>query len=158
MYCRVLTTFLGDIYLVGDNQNLTNIYLGNKNLNLANYQLNNNVFIQEYQQLSQYFLGHSKSFSVPIKLVGTSFQIKVWQAIAQIPYAKTATYQQLACQIGMPKSYRAVANACGANNLPIIIPCHRVIRSDQTLAGFASGIEHKKLLLKFEQSHQNQGI
>ena len=87
------------------------------------------------------------------KLKGTAFQKKVWQEIAKIQKGRTVTYKELAKRIGKPKAVRAVANAVGANPLPIIIPCHRVVKSDGSLGGYSGkgGIKTKRALLKKEK-------
>ena len=87
-----------------------------------------------------------------MKLIGTSFQIKVWKEIIKIPKGKTKTYKEIAINIGHPNSARAVANACGKNPYPIIIPCHRVICSNGKLGGYSGtgGISEKRRLLKNE--------
>ena len=84
---------------------------------------------------------------------GTSFQISVWKQIAGIPAGKMVTYADIAKSIGKPKSFRAVANACGKNPFPIIIPCHRVVRSDGGLGGYSGegGTEKKFALLEREK-------
>ena len=84
----------------------------------------------------------------------TDFQRLVWREIEKIPYGETRSYQDIAIRIGMPKSYRAVANACGKNPLPIIRPCHRVICSDGEIGGYSinGGVTLKKALLKCESS------
>jgi|SRR5579859_5712135 len=82
---------------------------------------------------------------------GTDFQLKVWNMLKTIPRGKTATYKEIAQQIGMPLASRAVANACGANPIPILVPCHRAIRSDGSLGGYNSGIVIKKFLLDREK-------
>ena len=86
------------------------------------------------------------------KLIGTDFQIKVWNAISKIPKGKVMTYKELARSIRKPKASRAVANACGKNPFPIKIPCHRVIRSDGRLGGYSGkgGIKTKRKLLRSE--------
>ena len=86
------------------------------------------------------------------KLIGTDFQIKVWNAISKIPKGKVKTYKELARSIRKPKASRAVANACGKNPFPIKIPCHRVIRSDGRLGGYSGkgGIKIKRKLLRSE--------
>jgi len=81
------------------------------------------------------------------KREGTAFQQQVWQAIAQIPAGKTKTYGELAQAIGRPRAYRAVANACGKNPLPIFIPCHRVVAANGKIGGFTAGLAWKRLLL-----------
>jgi len=89
--------------------------------------------------------------NLPLK--GTEFQIKVWKEISKIPYGETRTYKDLAIAIGKPKSFRAIANACGKNPYPPIIPCHRVVRTDGKLGGYSGkgGIKTKKKLLDQEQ-------
>ena len=86
------------------------------------------------------------------KLIGTDFQIKVWNAISKIPKGKVKTYKELARSIRKPKASRAVANACGKNPFPIKIPCHRVVRSDGKLGGYSGkgGIKTKRKLLRSE--------
>ena len=87
-----------------------------------------------------------------LKLVGTSFQIQVWEEIKEIPCGETRSYKQIAEAIGHPKSVRAVANACGKNPYPIIIPCHRVVKSNGSLGGYSGkgGRNKKRELLKKE--------
>lgn len=88
--------------------------------------------------------------SLPLDIRGTAFQQQVWQALRAIPCGETMSYQQLASAIGKPKAVRAVASACGANKLAIVIPCHRVIRGDGALSGYRWGIARKALLLQRE--------
>ncbi|MDQ2776848.1 MAG: bifunctional DNA-binding transcriptional regulator/O6-methylguanine-DNA methyltransferase Ada [Acidobacteriota bacterium] len=87
---------------------------------------------------------------LPLDIRGTAFQQRVWKALQQIPLGATATYSDIANQIGMPKAVRAVAQACGANALAIAIPCHRVIRNDGSLSGYRWGVERKRALLERE--------
>ncbi len=87
---------------------------------------------------------------LPLDIRGTAFQQRVWQALRQIPVGSTASYTEIANQIGMPKSVRAVAQACGANALALAVPCHRVVRSDGSLSGYRWGIERKRALLDRE--------
>jgi AraC family transcriptional regulator of adaptative response/methylated-DNA-[protein]-cysteine methyltransferase len=92
----------------------------------------------------------SMGLDLPLDLRGTVFQMRVWQALREIPPGTTATYAQIAQRIGAPKSVRAVAGACGANRLAVAIPCHRVVRSDGTLSGYRWGVERKRQLLQRE--------
>jgi O-6-methylguanine DNA methyltransferase len=87
-----------------------------------------------------------------VVLIGTEFQIKVWQAALKIPVGATTHYQSLASSLGSPRSYRAVARALGANKIACIIPCHRVIGKNGSLTGYAWGINKKEQLLTFEKS------
>ena len=87
---------------------------------------------------------------LPLDIQGTVFQQSVWQALRQIPAGSTASYTDIANQIGMPKAVRAVAQACGANALAVAVPCHRVVRSDGALSGYRWGVERKRALLDRE--------
>jgi methylated-DNA-[protein]-cysteine S-methyltransferase len=101
-------------------------------------------------QLTEYFNGKRKSFHYPLAPLGTPFQLAVWNALLEIPYGATMTYAQLAHRIGKPNAVRAVGAANGANPIPVIIPCHRVIGSNGTLTGYGGGIERKQWLLALE--------
>ena len=102
-------------------------------------------------ELSQYFNGTLKTFKTPIHIKGTPFQQKAWHALLTIPYGDTRSYQSQAISVGSPKSYRAVANANGANRLSIIIPCHRIINTNGHLGGYGGGTTRKQWLLTHEQ-------
>lgn len=104
-------------------------------------------------QLNEYFSGKRKTFDLPLNQEGTQFQQQVWQLLLQIPFGKTISYHQLATQYGDLKAIRAVASANGKNNLAIIVPCHRVIGSNQSLTGYAGGLWRKKWLLEHETKH-----
>ena len=97
-------------------------------------------------------------FNLPLDIRGTVFQTRVWRALQEIPVGSTASYSEIAKQIGSPKSARAVAKACASNTIAIAIPCHRVIRSDGSISGYRWGIERKNsLLLKEKQAKDQQG-
>jgi methylated-DNA-[protein]-cysteine S-methyltransferase len=102
------------------------------------------------KQLDEYFSGKRKEFDLPLNQDGTEFQSKVWDLLSKIPYGKTISYNDLAKQYGDLKAIRAVAAANGKNNLAIIVPCHRVIGSNQSLVGYAGGLSRKKWLLEHE--------
>lgn len=91
------------------------------------------------------------TLDIPLDLRGTAFQQRVWQALREIPVGSVASYQDIARKIGMSKSAQDVAEACAANTLAIVIPCHRVIRSDGSLAGYRWGMKRKRALLQKEQ-------
>jgi AraC family transcriptional regulator, regulatory protein of adaptative response / methylated-DNA-[protein]-cysteine methyltransferase len=91
--------------------------------------------------------------NLPLDVRGTAFQQRVWQALREIPVGATVSYAEVARRIGQPNSVRAVAGACTANNLAVAIPCHRVIRNDGSLSGYAWGVERKRTLLEREASH-----
>ncbi|RMH64349.1 MAG: methylated-DNA--[protein]-cysteine S-methyltransferase [Calditrichaeota bacterium] len=101
-------------------------------------------------QLKAYFKGKQPDFDLPIRMVGTDFQMKVWRTLQDIPYGTTITYGEQARRLGRPDAVRAVASANGANALAIIIPCHRVVGRDGALTGYGGGISTKKKLLELE--------
>jgi methylated-DNA-[protein]-cysteine S-methyltransferase len=108
------------------------------------------VLEQASCELSGYFAGRRRDFSVPIRLEGTPFQLRVWRALATIPFGATLSYAELAERIGDPRAVRAVGAANGRNPLAILLPCHRVIGSDGSLTGFAGGLPLKRWLLDHE--------
>ena len=103
------------------------------------------------RELDEYFAGSRRKFSVPVDLsCGTGFQREVWQGIASIPYGQWLSYGELASRLGRPKAVRAVGSACGANPVPLLIPCHRVLASGGRIGGFGSGLDRKRSLLSLE--------
>ena len=102
------------------------------------------------KQLNEYFAGERREFSLPFHLVGTEFQKKVWLTLMTIPYGETISYKEESQRLGDEKAIRAVAQANGANPIPIIIPCHRVINADGSLGGYSSGVDKKLFLLNLE--------
>ncbi len=105
---------------------------------------------QAAHELNEYFAGERQSFDLPLLPAGTDFQKKVWSALLEIPYGQTTTYLEVARRVGTPKSVRAVSQAIGANAISIFIPCHRVIGSNDTLTGYAGGLDAKSDLLRIE--------
>jgi methylated-DNA-[protein]-cysteine S-methyltransferase len=103
-----------------------------------------------FNQLDEYFKGKRKKFELEYDMEGTEFQIRVWQALLEIPFGKTKSYMDIAKALGDTKAIRAVGTANGSNKIAIIIPCHRVIGSDGSLTGYAGGLHRKKWLLDFE--------
>jgi methylated-DNA-[protein]-cysteine S-methyltransferase len=103
------------------------------------------------RQLREYFAGKRSEFDLPLAPEGTAFQRSVWRQLQEIPYGETISYGELARRVGNPKASRAVGSANGANPLPIVIPCHRVIAGDGTLGGFGGGLPTKQTLLALEQ-------
>lgn len=101
-------------------------------------------------QLAEYFAGTRRTFTLPIEVAGTEFQKRVWTALCTIPYGEVMSYGELAGHIGNPRAARAVGSANGANPVPIVIPCHRVIAAGRALGGFAGGLHIKRVLLGIE--------
>ncbi len=102
------------------------------------------------RQLGEYFAGTRTTFDIPLALHGTPFQNDVWRVLGEIPYAETITYGELADLVGRPRASRAVGQANGANPLPIVVPCHRVVASGQRIGGYGGGLETKRKLLTLE--------
>ncbi|MDP8263411.1 MAG: methylated-DNA--[protein]-cysteine S-methyltransferase [Candidatus Ancaeobacter aquaticus] len=112
------------------------------------------LFLKDLKEdIDSYFQGKKLHFTYQVDLSqGTQFQISVWKIIKDIPYGEYITYKDIAHRLNREKSWRAIGNACGKNPVPLIIPCHRVIRSDGALGGFSSGLSWKKRLLSIEKS------
>ena len=102
------------------------------------------------RQLSEYLAGRRRSFSLSVDPVGTDFQRRVWAAVGEIPFGRTSTYGAVAARLGDPKMVRAVGRANGANPIPILIPCHRVVGAGGDLVGYGGGLPLKAALLELE--------
>lgn len=105
---------------------------------------------QVIRQLDEYFAGERREFDVPLAPHGTPFQRRVWDALLNITYGRTASYGDIARAVGQPKAVRAVGLANGRNPIPIVIPCHRIIGSNGTLTGYGGGLPIKQTLLELE--------
>ncbi len=112
----------------------------------------NATFSANMAKIVDFVDGRSAHCGMSLDIQGTPFQQQVWTGLTEIPSGTTLTYSELAERIGRPKSFRAVANACGANPVAVVIPCHRVIRSDGSLGGYRGGIKRKKILLEREKN------
>jgi len=109
------------------------------------------VLVEAHRQLGDYFAGTRRVFDLPLRPSGTDFQRRVWLVLASVPWGTTTTYGAIAARLDLPPgASRAVGAANGANPLPIVLPCHRVIGSDGTLTGYAGGLERKARLLRLE--------
>lgn len=105
------------------------------------------------EQLTRYFAAEAVAFDVPLDLSGgTAFRRAIWRACARIPHGQTRSYAELARMAGRPAAVRAAGNALHNNPVPVVVPCHRVIRSDGALGGFGSGVSLKKKLLRLEEA------
>lgn len=110
------------------------------------------VLDEARRQLDAYFASQRTRFDVPIALQGTAFQLRVWAELLRLRLGQTISYRDLAERVGQPGASRAVGSANAANPLAIIVPCHRVIAADGSLAGFAGGVDVKRMLLDHEQA------
>ena len=102
------------------------------------------------REIHRYLAGELMAIRLPYRAAGTPFQQAVWEQLRRIPYGTTATYGQIAARVGRPGAARAVGSACGANPVPLVIPCHRAVAADGSLGGFTSGVWRKRLLIAIE--------
>ncbi len=146
---------IGPLTLVADGMHLTAIRFARRNGAAdieRSWQRDDDlpVLAQARAQLAEYFAGKRTHFTVPLKPAGTEFQQAVWRALQQVGFGRTSNYGALAASVGRPEAARAVGAAMGANPIPIIVPCHRVIGKDGSLTGFGGGLERKTRLLQLE--------
>lgn len=116
------------------------------------------LLAQTRSEIAQYFARQRRDFDVPLDLVGTPFQQRVWQALLQVAFGQTWSYAQEAAHIGQPTATRAVAAANGANKISIIVPCHRVIGSNGRLTGYGGGLARKQALLALEGAWPQESL
>jgi O-6-methylguanine DNA methyltransferase len=108
------------------------------------------IATEAVRQLRAYFAGQLRRFDLPLDMRGTDFQLRVWRELERIPFGETRSYLQIAEAIGAPRAVRAVGAANGANPIPIVVPCHRVIGASGKLVGYGGGLPLKKRLLQLE--------
>lgn len=149
-------TKLGRIFIAEDGQGITNLSLAQEGTDIRSeepYILYETDRLKEAaKELNEYLNGTRREFMVALHPKGTAFQKLVWEALRNIPYGETRSYKQIAEAVGNAKACRAVGMANHKNPVMCIIPCHRVIGSDQSLVGYAGGINIKKQLLRLEQN------
>ena len=147
---RSLRTAVGLLRVTADDVGIVAIERVNRSVDVAGSTKANRHATRAVRQLREYFAGERRRFDVPLHLEGTAFQKRAWAAMREIPYGATISYAQQARQIGNPRATRAVGTANGANPIPIIVPCHRVVASDGSLGGYALGLTMKRRLLALE--------
>ncbi len=118
----------------------------------------NDLIASIESELKAYFKGTLHTFQTPLHLLGSPFQKLAWKALNKIPYGQTRSYLEQATSLGKKTAYRAVANANGANQIAIVVPCHRVINSNGKLGGYAGGIQRKQWLLEHEKKYVSCAI
>ena len=141
---------IGDIYIHTENDKVTRVqFIDNENYN---YDINPSKLTGEVvNQLEQYFSGERKVFELPLGLEGTDFQKKVWNELCNIPFGVKSSYQEIAYAVDCQNGWRAVGNANHHNPIVIIVPCHRIVKSDGTMGGYGGGIWRKQFLLELEK-------
>ena len=152
MYTYYYDTNIGVIYIAEENGYITNISFKNISSNSSTIIKETPIIKETYIQINDYLNKKRKYFDIPYLIKGTEFQNKVWNELLNIPYGETRSYKEIATAINNPKSYRAVGLANNKNPLPLILPCHRVIGSNNKLVGYAGGLHIKEFLLKLEEN------
>lgn len=157
-YYTTAETPLGEVAIVEEEGRITRLFLSKEDLIEwkesveGAEQLETAFLAGAKKQLHEYFAGERRTFSLPLSQKGTPFQQKVWEALAVIPYGESRSYADIAVAVGSPKAVRAVGQANKRNDLPIFVPCHRVIGKNSTLTGYAgSKTDIKAYLLSIEQ-------
>lgn len=144
---------IGIIEIVGNSEAIYSIMFAEHDKPISSIKDDTEqVLVDCYNQLDEYFKGERHEFTFPYYFEGTTFQKEVWNALTKIPYAMTGSYKDIAVSIGNEKAIRAVGSANGKNKLSIVIPCHRIIGSNGKLTGYAGGLWRKEWLLKHESS------
>ncbi len=152
-----LETPIGPLLLAGDGQRLSKVGFPNGKGRVAprdDWRREDGRFVEARAQLMAYFAGELRAFDLELMPAGSPFQLSVWQVLRDIPYGVTTSYGEIANRLGRPSASRAVGAANGANPIPIIVPCHRVIGASGALTGFGGGIETKRWLLAHEQGYR----
>lgn len=158
MYYSQYDSPIGQLLLVGDGENIHKIvFPGDQRSTEPDkaWEPDSAVFNSLAEQLDAYFAGSLQEFNVSLSPDGTEFQRSVWDALLKVDYGNTCSYRDIAGVIGKPSASRAVGAANGANPIPIVIPCHRVIGANGTLTGFAGGLLTKHWLLSHEAGEQS---
>jgi methylated-DNA-[protein]-cysteine S-methyltransferase len=141
---------IGRLILVGSGKGLREIRWGDSGTLEHPGDGSDGLLVETERQLDEYFAGRRQEFTIPLDLIGTSFQIRAWRALADIEFAATVSYGEQARRLGRPRAARAVGAANGRNPVPIVLPCHRVVGADGSLTGFGGGLSRKRSLLDHE--------
>jgi methylated-DNA-[protein]-cysteine S-methyltransferase len=150
-----LASPLGKLLLTSDGEGLTGIQFPRHQPSPlpAHWRRDPQRLDEVCRQLRAYFAGELRDFDLSLAMGGSPFERRVWSALRRVPYGKTVSYGQIAAGIGQPKACRAVGLANGKNPIPIVVPCHRVIGADGSLAGYGGGLDTKRWLLELEGVH-----
>lgn len=142
---------LGKICIGEDGTGISNLFFGEREIPTSWKQERTPLLDRGFEQIQEYLAGTRKTFDLPLSLHGTPFQMADWNALQQIPYGQTRTYEQIAQALKNPKACRAVGMANNRNPVAVLIPCHRVVGKNGSLVGYAGGLEIKEALLSLEQ-------
>lgn len=159
--CVVIDTNMGKLSIASSTQGIVAIEFGEADFSTTSKKMKLHLVNGPtplldncVEQLREYFAGERREFSLPLHPIGTEFQKATWDTLMTIPYGETISYKEEAKRVGNVKALRAVAQANGANPIPIVIPCHRVINASGALGGYSSGIDKKIFLLNLEREHR----
>lgn len=153
---RKLKTGIGELTLIGDGVVVERILFQGARVPRqykGNLKESRTAYAKAAKEIKSYLRGHITAFTFPFSVImADGFRKKALKILARIPYGKTISYKQLAAKAGSPQAHRAAGSACAHNPLPIVIPCHRVLKSDGALGGFGGGLLVKRRLLDIEKS------
>jgi methylated-DNA-[protein]-cysteine S-methyltransferase len=151
MYYMTTSSPIGELLLTSESGALTGLRMPPFEVD-PRWDHDEEPFCTVVDQLGSYFRGERKFFEVALDARGTQFQTRVWDVVREIPYGRTISYKELAQRVQSPSAFRAVGRAVGANPIPVIVPCHRVIGSNGAAVGFGGGLERKARLLELERA------
>lgn len=146
MFCSSFVSPMGPITVTSNGRAVVDVSFSSATTNTAPCAIAD----QAVRQLQDYFSGQRQRFDLPLEPAGTEFQQRVWRALLTVPFGRTASYKDIALQLGDVNAVRAVGMANSRNPIGIIIPCHRVIGADGSLTGYAGGLDKKRWLLQHE--------
>ena len=161
VYCTSFESKIGRIYVASTDRGVCKISLPRearkdffdwlkKHFDVDSIIDNRSKNKEVVDQLHRYFNGKLAKFTVPVDLIGTPFQLRVWKELSRISYGTTSTYKHVSRRVSAPKAFQAVGRAAGQNPVPIIIPCHRVLGGNGAMVGYSCGVKTKELLLRLE--------
>lgn len=153
MFNSTMQSPIGDLLIVSDGEALTAVHMAGARHapNPGDGWIRDDLRLAgAVKELEEYFAGARTAFDVPLRPRGTAFQLRVWEALREIPFGETLPYGELARHMGRPGAARAIGAATGRNPIAILIPCHRVVGADGSLVGFGGGLDRKRALLELE--------
>jgi methylated-DNA-[protein]-cysteine S-methyltransferase len=156
LYLKHLASPIGELHVYATDRSVVGLFMGSRPFKGCRRpwqearEADHALLLETAGELDAYFAGRLRSFTVPVEVAGTDFQKAVWESLRTIAYGELRTYGDVARAIGRPAAVRAVGGAIGSNPVSIIIPCHRVIGSDDSLTGFGGGLPVKQRLLEME--------
>lgn len=149
---RHMQTPLGPMRITGDGHMVTGLHFWDQKRAPLEAPVDQEAFAEAVQQIDEWFAGTRQSFDLALAPAGSEFQLKVWEALGQVPFGQTVSYAEVARAVGRPGAARACGHAIGRNPVAIVVPCHRVIGTGGALTGYAAGLHRKRWMLEHERS------